>query len=269
MKALPILMYHHVSPEPGLVTISPNNFAAQMAWLAANDYHTIGSDDLERFLEGNSLPERAVMLTFDDGYLDNYVHAYPTLQKHGLHAVIFVVTNWVGNGPPRATCGEPRQPILLNHRDCQERIRNGCSDDAIMRWSEVEATRDAGVFEFHSHTASHTRWDKVCVTDEEKIRALSHDLELSATTLAAKLGAASKHLCWPQGYFDDDYLAVASRLGFTHLYTTQPGSATRNSTPTSLPRVVVKDKGATWLANRIRLYRSPTLARWYGALKSR
>jgi peptidoglycan/xylan/chitin deacetylase (PgdA/CDA1 family) len=267
MTALPILMYHHVSPKPGLVTISPENFAAQMAWLAANDYRTIDSPDLERFLNGAHLPERAVLLTFDDGYLDNYVHAYPVLKRYGQHALIFAVTNWIGDGPARPTAAETGEPPLFNHRDCHERIRSGLADDVIMRWSEIERTRDDGVFEFHSHTASHQRWDKICASSDEKIAALAGDLQLAATTLAARLGAASRHLCWPQGYFDDDYLAVAGQLGFTHLYTTQPGSVVSGSDPKRLARIVVKDEGAGWLASRIRLYRSPTLSRWYGAIK--
>jgi peptidoglycan/xylan/chitin deacetylase (PgdA/CDA1 family) len=266
-NALPILMYHHVSPKPGLVTVSPENFAAQMGWLADNGYRTLGNGELEAFLGGEPLPERAVMITFDDGYLDNYVHAYPVLKRYGQHALIFAVTDWIGDGPARPTAGETGEPPLFCHRDCHERIRSGLADEVIMRWSEVDRTRADGVFEFHSHTASHQRWDKLCAGRDEKIAALATDLQSAAATLAARLGAASHHLCWPQGYFDDDYLAVAARLGFTHLYTTQPGSVVGSSDPSRLPRIVVKDKGANWLASRIRLYRSPTLSRWYGALK--
>lgn len=260
-------MYHHVSPQPGLVTISPENFAAQMAWLAGNGYHTASCADLENFLSGQPLPARSVMLTFDDGYLDNYVHAYPILRRHGLHAVIFAVTDWIGDGPARPLAGEPGSPPLLNHRDCYERIRAGRADDAIMRWSEVEHTRSEAVFEFHSHTSSHTRWDKVSANAAEKSAALGSDLERSRETLRRHLGTDSNHLCWPQGYFDADYQSIAREKGFTHLYTTRPGTVVPDAEAASLPRIVVKDRGAAWLASRIRLYSSPTLARWYGRLK--
>jgi peptidoglycan/xylan/chitin deacetylase (PgdA/CDA1 family) len=265
--ALPILMYHHVSPQPGLVTISPENFAAQMAWLASKGYHTASGADLEGFLAGQPLPARSVMLTFDDGYLDNYVHAYPILRQHGLHALIFAVTDWIGDGPARPLAGESGAPALLNHRECYESIQAGRADEAIMRWSEFERTQAAGTFEIHSHTASHTRWDKVSANAAEKFAALRNDLERSRETLHRHLGLSSNHLCWPQGYFDADYLSVARERGFTHLYTTRPGTTCAGSEAGSLPRIVVKDKGASWLASRIHLYSSPTLARWYGRLK--
>lgn len=268
-KALPILMYHHVSPQPGLVTLAPENFAAQMAWLADNGYHSASGADLEAFLAGRPLPARSVMLTFDDGYLDNYVHAYPILRRNGLHALVFAVTDWLGEGPARAVADESGALPLLNHRDCYDRIQAGRPDEAVMRWSEILRTQAEGVFEFHSHTASHTRWDKISASSQDKILALRDDLERSRETLRQRLGLTSTHLCWPQGYYDADYQAVADELGFKHLYTTRPGTVCAGTEPDSLPRIVAKDRGASWLASRLRLYSSPTLARWYGRLKGR
>ena len=268
-KALPILMYHHVSPQPGLVTISPENFAAQMAWLAGNGYHCASGADLEAFLAGRPLPARSVMLTFDDGYLDNYVHAYPILRRNGLHALVFAVTDWLGDGTARAVADESGVPPLLNHRECYDCIKAGRLDEAVMRWSEILRTQAENVFEFHSHTASHARWDKISGNSQDKILALKDDLERSRETLRRHLGLSSTHLCWPQGYYDADYQAVAHELGFKHLYTTRPGTVCAGAEPASLPRIVVKDRGASWLASRLHLYSSPTLARWYGRLKGR
>lgn len=266
-RALPILMYHHVSPLPGLVTISPDNFRAQMDWLARNGYHTASCADLEAFLGGKPLPSRTVMVTFDDGYLDNYVHAYPTLRRNGQHAVLFAVTDWIGDGPCRAVAGEANAPPLLNHRDCQNRIRNSAADEAIVRWSEIERMGAGNTFEIHSHTASHTRWDKTCPDAAEKTASIASDLLRSARTLEHRLGDASRHLCWPQGYFDDDYVRAATEAGFTHLHTTRPGTTRPLTDPRYLPRIVIKDKGATWFASRIRLYSSPLLASLYSHLK--
>jgi peptidoglycan/xylan/chitin deacetylase (PgdA/CDA1 family) len=249
------------------VTLSPENFAAQMAWLAGKGYHTASCADLEGFLSGRPLPARSVMISFDDGYLDNYVHAYPILRQYGLHAVIFAVTDWIGEGPARPVAGESAAPPLLNHRECAARIEAGRADEAIMRWSEVERTQAEGVFEFQSHTASHTRWDRISVNAAEKSTALRRDLERSRETLRQRLGLASTHLCWPQGYFDADYQSVACEQGFTHLYTTRPGTICPETEAADLPRVVVKNKGAAWLASRVRVYSLPALARWYGRLK--
>lgn len=59
-------------------------------------------------------------------------------------------------------------PTYHQYRDCNERIHSGRADSVMMRWSELRHTRAEGVFEFHSHTASHTRWDKICATPAEK-----------------------------------------------------------------------------------------------------
>ena len=267
-RALPILMYHHVCPHPGLVTVSPENFAAHMAWLADQGYHSASCADLEAFLSGHALPDKSVMITFDDGYLDNYVHAYPVLRQHGLHAVVFVVTDWIGdNSTIRPLTGEAGAPPTYNHRDCTKQIQTGHADAVMMRWAEIQRTLADDTFEFHSHTASHTRWDKRCTASSEKSEKLAEDLHRSRETLKQHLNLEDTHLCWPQGYFDADYQSTARTQGFTHLYTTMPGTTTPGSAADTLPRIVTKDRGASWLASRIRLYRSPTLARWYSWCK--
>lgn len=267
-RALPILMYHHVCPQPGLITVSPENFSDQMAWLAAEGYYTASCVDLEGFLCGKPLPRKSVMITFDDGYLDNYVHAYPVLRQRGLHAIVFAVTDWIGaEVAGRPVAGDATTPPTFNHRQCIEHIQNGRADAAMMRWSEIRRTQADGVFEVHSHTASHTRWDKISHNAAEKTAALTDDLQRSRAALRQHLGFDDTHLCWPQGYFDADYQAVARAQGFTHLYTTHPGTTLPGSPADALPRIVVKDKGAGWLASRVHLYRAPSLARCYGFLK--
>jgi hypothetical protein len=79
----------------------------------------------------------------------------------------------------------------------------------------------------------------------------------------------SSHLCWPQGYYDDDYIRVAEAAGFRHLYTTEPGVVGADSMASRLPRIVVKDRGLGWFAPRMWAYRQPALARWYLGRKSR
>lgn len=88
---VPVLMYHHVSHCPGLVTLSPETFRKQMKWLAENNWKTLSSDELEFFYRGGKLPRKSVMLTFDDGYLDNWFQVYPLLNEFNLKAHIFLI----------------------------------------------------------------------------------------------------------------------------------------------------------------------------------
>ncbi|GAA5784517.1 polysaccharide deacetylase family protein [Chitiniphilus shinanonensis] len=273
-RAVPVLMYHHVSPAPGLVTVSPATFAEHMGWLARAGYTTLSTRQFAGFLAGEAVPDKSVLVTFDDGYLDNWVYAHPVLARHGQRAVLFTVSGWVGDGPARPHAGNDAGdssplPATPDHRACKAAIAEGRADEVIVRASEVAAMRAAGTFEFHSHTHSHTRWDKQCADPAEKRARLAEDLAASRADFATRLGGASDQLCWPQGYFDDDYLAVAREAGFRHLYTTVPGANLPGQDREHIHRLVVKDKPASWLASRLWLYRHSTLARLYTALKRR
>jgi len=266
-RALPVLMYHHVTPNPGLVTVSPDTFRQQMAWLARHGYRSVGCRDLERFLAGEALPDKSVLITFDDGYLDNYVHAHPVLQEFGLHGVIFLITGRIGSeSQPRRHAGMGGElPACPNHRDAHALIDAGRADEVMLRWSEVAAMQAAGTFEFHSHTHSHTRWDKAIADPAGRRAALADDLAASRATLAQHTGD-SPHLCWPQGYYDDDYRMIASAAGFSHLYTVRRDTCRRSTPPDEIPRIVVKDTAGLWFASRLALYRRPRLATFYAKL---
>lgn len=263
-QALPVLMYHHVTPNDGLVTVSPATFRAQMAWLAQHDYRSIGCRDLERFLEGEPLPDKSVLITFDDGYLDNYVYAHPVLEEFGLHGAIFLITGRIGDKsqPRRHANMGGDLPACPNHREANALIDAGRADDVMLRWSEIEAMQAAGTFEFHSHTHTHTRWDKTVADPGERRAALAGDIAASRATLAAHCGD-SPHLCWPQGYYDDDYRAVAKATGFRYLYTVEKSINTPTTPADKIGRIVIKDRVGSWFGSRMFIYRQPLLGSWY------
>lgn len=263
-RVLPVLMYHHVSPAPGLVTVSPDNFHAQMHDLATAGWNTVGAADIAAFLSGAPLPARSVAITFDDGYLDNYIHAFPVLREFGLHATIFAVTNWLGDGPARQIGANIALP---DHRGCKAAIAAGRTDEVMLRWSEIEVMQGEGVVEVHSHTHTHTRWDRQLPDIAARRAALASDLQDSRAILARRLGLDDLHLCWPQGYFDDDYVAVAGYCGFKYLYTTRRRLNYRTSPATGIGRIDTRDKGAGWLVPRLNLYTSPLLGELYSRIR--
>jgi peptidoglycan/xylan/chitin deacetylase (PgdA/CDA1 family) len=273
-RSVPVLMYHHVSTSPGMITVTP----AQMAYVASAGYRTLSAAELARFLAGEPVPPKSIVVTFDDGYLDNWVHAHPVLQRHGLNAICFLVSGWPGEGAPRATAAHASDgtvnelPHLLNHREGELAIEAGCADDAVLRWSEIDATRRAGTFEFHSHTHCHVRWDQVAGNRSEKRAKLRDDLLVARTTLQERLGGVSDHLCWPQGYYDDDYREVARETGFRHFYTCHPGGnpsskRTQTHAERSINRLEVRDRPALWLASRLWIHSRPAVSRAYLRIK--
>src|SRR5699024_9515853 len=118
---------------------------------------------------------------------------------------------YMGQGLPLPDCPAHQQARTLMFDE---------PDTVMVRWAELEAMRRAGTFEVHSHTHTHRRWDLECNSRSQKHDQIHADLLQSRQTLQSQLGSVSSHLCWPQGYFDDDYLDAARDLGFTHLYTT-------------------------------------------------
>ncbi len=259
-KALPILMYHHVSPAPGLVTVSPEIFRDHIATLARAGWRSAGASEIEGFFTGKPVPPRTCVITFDDGYLDNFIYAHPVLAEFGMMAVLFIVTGWIGDGVVRS------RMVAADHNRCKALIGVGESDAVMLRWSEIEAMKSAGTFEFHSHTHSHTRWDREIVDPANRAERLSDDLKESRRVLQVRLGQVSRHLCWPQGYYDEAYVGVAVATGFDHLYTTHSRINTPARDTHHIGRFVTKARPGSWVLSRTGIYSRPLLGRLYSRL---
>ena len=96
---VPVLMYHHVgySPEPSSVYVTPENFEAQMEFLKVHRYRVMElSEVIRRVRSGQAFPRKTVSLTFDDGYADNLVNAFPVLKKMSFPATIFMISSNAG-----------------------------------------------------------------------------------------------------------------------------------------------------------------------------
>lgn len=102
---VPILMYHYIRSAPSIyrdrlgynLSVTPENFIAQMNWLATDGYHPVDFNDLRAYFAGLApLPSKPVVITFDDGYGDLYTTAYPILRSYNFKAVAYIVTSFVG-----------------------------------------------------------------------------------------------------------------------------------------------------------------------------
>src|SRR5258705_11756361 len=92
-RSIPILLYHHVSPDR---EITPQGFELQLRWLLDQGYRSLSLNELLPILTGKTEPQQpGFVLTFDDGYLDNWVYAYPILEKLKVKATIYLVTELI------------------------------------------------------------------------------------------------------------------------------------------------------------------------------
>src|SRR5690606_12686643 len=175
-----VLMYHHVAAPAGSLTVSAPQFESQLRGLAQKGYRSLKADEFAAFLDGAPLPKKSVLLTFDDGYLDNWVYAHPVLKRYGMSAVLFSITGLMGQGPVRPYAGQGKEvPFCPPHQQAKAQMLGDNPDSVMLRWSEVHEMVSEGTFEIHSHTHTHTRWDLQCASASEKTERLLEDLSAS------------------------------------------------------------------------------------------
>ena len=113
-EGLPVLTYHHIGDGPDWLYVRPADFERQLVYLRDNGYTAISVMELARGLSGRApLPRRPVVITFDDGYEDNYTAAFPILMRQRMRGTFFVVT------------GKMEQPGYLKWRQAGEMIGGG------------------------------------------------------------------------------------------------------------------------------------------------
>jgi peptidoglycan/xylan/chitin deacetylase (PgdA/CDA1 family) len=143
-RTLRVLMYHKVNDQrPNPITVPTATFAEQMTLLRELGYTPVSLDAVrDHYLLGTALPDRAVLITFDDGYLDNLENAFPILAEHGYPGVIFTPVGYLDPGARPL----PHEETLL-----RSGIRN-----PTLTWSRL-AELEAGGIRIESHGIGHRR----------------------------------------------------------------------------------------------------------------
>ncbi|MDP4133757.1 MAG: polysaccharide deacetylase family protein, partial [Bacillota bacterium] len=97
-KGIPVLMYHSISSRPNNSLCVPEiQFAKEMEWLSNQNYHCLTIEEFYLALvDDDPLPEKSILLTFDDGYVDNYKVALPILEHYNFKATFFIIVNSIG-----------------------------------------------------------------------------------------------------------------------------------------------------------------------------
>lgn len=264
MPTLPVFMYHHVAPNKGdMITVMPEVFEAQMRLVRDNGYRTLSLDEVYDFVKGGIKPKgKCVAVTFDDGYLDNYKHAFPVLKKYGIKAAIFLVTDWVDKATEIAKNKDAPTAPSPTHKDAKMLIKRGEYDKAVITWPMARemSAETGGAVEFYSHTATH------CNCDAVAFNALAHNLRSSKETIERELVRPCPYLCWPKGRFNQSSVEIAANAGFKALFTTRHGVTRPGADALAIQRIPVKD-GANWFKTRLMIYTNPLLAALYARIK--
>jgi peptidoglycan/xylan/chitin deacetylase (PgdA/CDA1 family) len=129
-SGLLVVTYHRISEEPDPddpLKVSADTFEKQMIYLK-NSYSLLSAHDLVQILQGAAaLPPKACLITFDDGWKDNYIHAFPILKKQGIPALIFISSDYIGTG--KIFWHERLKNILLHNEVTKDQI-----DGLLSEW---------------------------------------------------------------------------------------------------------------------------------------
>lgn len=189
VNAIPILMYHSIADDPNNdLMVSPSTFAAQMKHLRDAGYQTITFPDLEDWESGKPIPQKPVLLTFDDGYLDNYTAAYPVLKKYNLKATFFISINYLG-------------------------------DARHFSWEQIKEMYDSGLIQFGSHSKSHP---DLTVISAAKRR---EEIVDSKKIIEEKIGDKVIAFSYPAGAYNNLVIRETAEAGYKFAVTTKPGKA--------------------------------------------
>lgn len=224
-----VLMYHHVhDQDESSSTVTTGLFRGQLTYLQQKGYHFISLADFRRFMHGGSVPDNAVLVTFDDGYKSFYDNAYPILKQLGIPAVNFIVTS---------DLADPLAPLIptLSKEEIGEMLR-----------------QSPGMYDFQCHTDNLHRMigNKAAltsVTDDQgnpisgdaynaKIAADSAACHQKLTELHGKPEAADAY-AYPFGVFTKPAVQLVRQAGFQYGFTIVGEMATRASDPMQIPRI--------------------------------
>jgi peptidoglycan/xylan/chitin deacetylase (PgdA/CDA1 family) len=160
------------------------------------------------------VPARSVVITFDDGYTDNYTHAYPVLRGRNIPATIFLVSDYIG---------------LANQWDQQKQL----AGRPLMSWSQVQELRTQGV-QFGAHTCSHPVLTAISSNQAEE------EITISRQQLESRLGMPVEVFAYPYGEYDPAIQAMVQEAGFVAGCTVDPGLNTLITPIFSLRRTEIR-----------------------------
>jgi peptidoglycan/xylan/chitin deacetylase (PgdA/CDA1 family) len=203
---IPVLMYHYIRINPDVhdkvgynLSVTPQNFSAQMDYLVSKGYHPVSLDELgAALLHKNKLPDKPIVITLDDGYKDAYTAAYPILKAHNFKAVDFIIV------------GVLDTPMYLS-------------------WDNIKAMMD--VFTFGSHTMTHKA---MTYLNNENLEKESVN---SKSFLQDELGYPINWFAYPYGIVNNRVAQVVQKAGYIGAFGTNNGVYQSTDHMFTLPRI--------------------------------
>ena len=217
-SGIPVLNYHLISKQKiNALAITPQEFEEQMVYLHTNGYNTISPDQLLDHIQYNDpLPDNPILITFDDGYRDAYLEAYPIMKKYNFTATIFLITDYVGN----------------NNR--------------YLSWEQVQEMHDSG-FVFGSHTLNH-----IPLSDATNEYA-EYQLTKSREAIEWRIKEPVKYFAYPGGFYNQTTIELLKKAGYRGAFTVNFGRDKTSCDVFALNRIPIFQSTNTFRSFWLRL----------------
>lgn len=206
---IPVLMYHHLRTDPaacGDYTVTPETFAGDLAYLKARRYQSVSAKQLIQFTNGDgSLPEKPVLITFDDGQRSFAVHALPILEEYDMCAILAVVGSFA-----------------------DLYTENGDTDPcyAYSNWAELSELENSGRVELavHSYDMHRLEQRRGCgklkgESDSAYRTAFLADLTRAEARFQEELGTVPDVFVYPYGIYNDTSQSILREKGYSLILT--------------------------------------------------
>ncbi len=198
----PIMLYHHIDRSYGRWHVLPVHLEQQLMYLSSNGYKTVSmAAYLDAIESGKTLPEKSIVLTFDDGYEDSYLNAFPLLKRYSMTGTFFIITQRVGL-------------------------------PGYLTWAQIAEMQRAGM-EIGAHTLHHP-----FLTHLPAWRAFI-EIFGSRVDLWLHLGTFTNVLAYPYNDHNAEVVKLARLAGFRGALTVSPHKGDVNSDPFEIPRVTI------------------------------
>lgn len=238
---LTTLVYHDVTPDPGreVFNVSRSTFVAQMDYLKQHGYRPISLDILDKVMRGKAdLPDKAVLLTFDDAMRSYGEFVAPLMKLYGYPTVVSVVAAWAGG------------------TEVPEEYRG-----KLMSWDDLRKLRDnpsveiiSHSYNLHRHIPSNPqgnvaaagitrRYDKRVHAYESEVdfrQRIRHDMEQAVSAFKRHLGMVPRAIAWPYGYYDQVLVEEKTRAGILFHMTLENGPTAISDLP-RIRRIIVRN----------------------------
>ena len=206
---IPVFCYHQVEPfTSNKFSLSAEKFTAQLEYLHQRGYKSLNSDELLSALAPDALPtDKAMVITFDDGYRTVFDHAFPIMQKFGFRGIVCIYPAFIGSR-------------------------------LAMSWEQLKKLIDAG-WSVECHSMTHANLASKYADPEQETLFLKREILDSRSIIEKQLGNKVRFMVWPYGVYTDRTLKRIKESGFAGAMTVDGGASYRGLSPYLVKRQVI------------------------------